>query len=54
MKHKKGKNWNRDETGRPVNRSNSWGERNDKDVKRCRREWKQQQGNTGHCNEWTT
>ena len=39
IKNRRGSNWNRDDSGRPVCRSKSWGERVGKDPKKDRREW---------------
>lgn len=36
----RGKDYNRDMNGNPINRSSSWGERVDKDTKKDRREWR--------------
>jgi len=39
-KHRRGKNWDKDSTGRPLFRPKTWGKK-DKDPKKDRREWKQ-------------
>jgi len=42
MKHRKvsrGKNWNRDMSGRPMNRASTWSKK-DQSAKVSRREWK--------------
>ena len=41
-KQRKGSSWNRDMTGRPVNRSKAWGERKGKDPKKDRRNWQKE------------
>ena len=49
MKSRKGKNYNRDMNGTPINRSKSWGERSNKNTKKDRREWRKsllQEGGT--------
>ena len=38
-KHRRGKNWDKDSTGRPLFRPKTWGKK-DKDPKKDRREWK--------------
>jgi len=38
-KTRRGKNWNRDETGRPMNRAKTWATK-DRDPKRDRRNWR--------------
>ena len=37
---RRGKNWNRDSTGRPTNRSTSWDAKKRRDPKSNRRDWK--------------
>ncbi len=37
---RRGKNWNRDSTGRPTNRSSSWDAKKRRDPKSDRRDWK--------------
>lgn len=39
-KNRRGSDWNKDGAGRPVFRSKSWGEKQGKDPKQDRREWK--------------
>ena len=40
MQMRRGKNWNRDSTGRPTNRSTSWDAKKRRDPKSNRRDWK--------------
>jgi len=43
---RRGKNWNRDQTGRPITRAKTWGTK-DRDPKLDRRNWKKELGFTG-------
>ena len=44
--HSKGKDFNRDINGTPINRSKVWGERNNKDTKKDRRDWRKKKKRT--------